>query len=46
MGQRPGREAAEDKLLDTGMARETSLARRVILVRLLNREEGMNNRMS
>ena len=30
--QRPGREAAEDKLLDTGMARQTSLARRVILV--------------
>ena len=41
MGKRPGREAAQDKLLDAGMAREAGLARRVILVRLLNREEVM-----
>ena len=46
VGQRPGREAAEDKLLDTGMAGEASLAGRVILMRLLNREEVMVNRMS
>ena len=35
VGQRPGREAAEDELLDTRLARETSLARRGFLVRLL-----------
>ena len=44
VGQRPGREAAEDKLLDTGVTGETSLAGGVILVRLLNRDN--RNRMS
>ena len=42
MGKRPGREAAQDKLLDAGMAGEAGLARGVVLVRLLNRD----NRMS